>query len=406
MRVVYAEWASMAGNALYVMVILAVAQYHSRHGTFWVGIMSAIMLVPPLFSGLFGVIIDAGIRHRRQLLMLADATRVLLVIVAILAIELDQFTVLVIVSGLVSGINVFFGQTFRTWIPSVVQGKELRKTTGLYQTGNTVAQVFAVSMGFLAFHWSVTVPPLVFDVCTFILSLIMLSLYYESPAGAPRARESKTQDKKVVWDRLFIEVFAMGRWPFVRILIPLLALNSLAFLPYAHLLASWVRDELHRTMQFYPMLEGTVVVGALAGNLCWNRWHSKASLKQWIAMSISSSVFGMILFVGIPNVFTSVTGLFFIGMGTAIDGVAFAVFFQENVPNHFLGRAFGLVGTFSQIGGPFALLVFAVASNSHIVRPFFFVGPVTFSVSAWWILRWIGRPDLVQQLGELGGAQK
>lgn len=58
MQVLYAEWVSMVGNALYVMVVLAVAQDHSHNGTFWVGIISAVMMMPPLLGGLFGIIID------------------------------------------------------------------------------------------------------------------------------------------------------------------------------------------------------------------------------------------------------------------------------------------------------------------------------------------------------------
>lgn len=201
-----------------------------------------------------------------------------------------------------------------------------------------------------------------------------------------------------------METVAIGRWPFMRVLLPLLALNSVMFLPYAHLLPSWVRDVLHQRMQFYPVLEGAVVIGALAGNLSWNHGHSKLTLVRWVAVSIASTVFGMIVFVGIPNIIASIAGLFFIGMGTAIDGVAFSVFLQGNVPNRLLGRAFGVVGMFSQIGGPLALIVFALVSSSHLVRPFFAVAPVTFAVASWWILRWVGRPDLVRQLGsdELG----
>ena len=399
-QVIYAEWVSMAGNALYVMVVLAVAQYRSHDGTFWVGLISAVMLMPPLFSGIFGIAIDAAIRRRKHLLMFADAARVLLVAITVFTVKFDAFVVMVVLSGLVSALNTLFGQTFRTWIPSVVPPHKLRRTTGLYQTGNTVAQVFAAAAGFFAFHWSVTTPPLVFDVGTFVLSLVILWMYVDkSSVDAGKEAAPKTSTRNSSFKNLLTETIAMGRWPFIRILLPLLALNSLAFLPYAHLLPSWVRDVLHYNMQLYPGLEAAVVIGALAGNMWWNHWHSNLSLARWIGVSIGCTVFGMMLFVSVPTVITSIAGLFFIGVGTAIDGVAFSVFLQGNVPNRLLGRAFGLVGMFSQIGGPLALIAFALISSSHLVRPFFAVAPVTFAISAWWILRWVRQPNLVQQLG-------
>ncbi len=409
--VIYAEWVSMAGNALYVMVVMAVAQYHSHDGTFWVGITSAVMLVPPLFSGLFGIAIDAAIERRKHLLMFADAVRVLLVFITVFAVKFDAFVAIVVLAGLVSALNTLFGQTFRTWIPSVVPADKLRQTTGLYQTGNTVAQVFAVAAGFVAFHWALTTPPLAFDVVTFVISLVMLWLYADrSSFGAVKEAAPRTSTRNSSFKTLLTETVAIGRWPFMRILLPLLALNSVVFLPYARLLPSWVRDVLHYKMQLYPGLEAAVVVGALAGNLWWNHWHSKLSLARWIGVSIASTVSGMLLFVAVPTVITSIAGLFLIGVGTAIDGVAFSVFIQSNVPNRLLGRAFGVVGMFSQVGGPLALIAFALASDSGMVRPFFAVAPITFAISAWWILRWVGQPDLVRQLGigetvqEFGGS--
>ncbi len=409
--VIYAEWVSMAGNALYVMVVMAVAQYHSHDGTFWVGITSAVMLMPPLFSGLFGIAIDAAIERRKHLLMFADAARVLLVFITVFAVKFDAFITIVVLAGLVSALNALFGQTFRTWIPSVVPAEKLWQTTGLYQTGNSVAQIVAVAAGFVAFHWALITPPLAFDVVTFIISLLTLWLYTGRPSlEAVKAATPKTSTRNSSFTNLLTEMMAIGRWPFMRILLPLLAINSVVFLPYAHLLPSWVRDVLHNKMQLYPGLEAAVVVGALVGNLWWNHWHSKLSLARWIGVSIASTVSGMVLFVAVPTVPTSIAGLFLIGVGTAIDGVAFSVFLQSNVPNRLLGRVFGVVGMFSQVGGPLALITFAFASGSGTVRPFFAMAPITFAISAWWILRWVRQPDLVRQLGigeatqEFGGS--
>lgn len=140
--------------------------------------------------------------------MFADAARLLLVSVAVVAIKFGALVPIVVTSGLVSAINALFGQTFRTWIPSIVSTSKLRETSGLYQTGNTVAQVIAVAAGFFAFHWSEITPPLVFDICTFGLSLLMLHLY----SDAPRQTHRGTHPPKIPPKLLLLRICSWKLW--------------------------------------------------------------------------------------------------------------------------------------------------------------------------------------------------
>jgi DHA3 family macrolide efflux protein-like MFS transporter len=213
------------------------------------------------------------------------------------------------------------------------------------------------------------------DSVSFVASaclILTVPLFTPARDAAPAAAGEKSGLARIASDMREGSAFILGH---AALLFVIVALASAMFVMgcFGPLIAVYVRDNLHRSIQTFTAASALIGVGLLAGVNLLNAFAQRVSNTMQVYCGLAGIAAGTLLMAAVPHVLSAWIGCFVIGFTCAGIIVPSQTMIQQETPPALLGRVGSttMSAVFSaQIAG---LLLSGILANHTSVRRVFFL---------------------------------
>ncbi|MCU1388020.1 MAG: hypothetical protein JWL72_1358 [Ilumatobacteraceae bacterium] len=279
---------------------------------------------------------------RRQLMLAADAARLLIVsVLAVMIIDHHSAAWLVCAMvGLAAIATAVFDPTYAATVPSLLEPEHRPAANGLNMANSAVGGLAGPLVGGLLIASFGVGTVLVVNAATFAWSAAFIArARVPRPAGAARqARDEHTTRSAIA---------SVLRDRPLRRLVGLASALNMAVAPLPLLVVALAVDRFHTGSRGYGVLEVTVSAGVLVGALAVGRLSAafapaRTVFVPMLALGICLALAGLLPFAGSAAVFA--IG----GIGIAVANTALLTTFQNSVAAEVQGRVFGVVSALGE----------------------------------------------------------
>lgn len=299
------------------------------------GLSFAVGFIPYLLLSLpAGVWADRY--DRKQLMILSDSGRMLLMLSVPIASVLGVLTVaqLYIVLALMNAFNAIFDASYVSSLPNVVDKKQLPQANSALQSGVSASQILGPALAGTVVAFIGAANTIFIDAISFAISILSLLFIRKSFSASGEGIARKGMLKQIgegleyVWSNsliLQISLFTL--------------LGNLGGSAASALILYRLNYELHATAYWSGIVMSGVSIGALSGSLLSGvigRW-----MKPGRIMMVSLFFFAIpdfvIAFTRIPLIMAAANVL--LGVSIVLWNVQSMSLRQSVIPDHLLGRA-------------------------------------------------------------------
>jgi MFS family permease len=331
--------------------------YQTTHSTLITATMVAAELLPHLlFGSLAGVLVDRW--DRRRVMITTSTLQAGIVLLLLLVQSPEQLWLVDLASLALNGARIFFGPAENALLPRLVSTEHLLAANSLNALNNSLARLIGpVLAGGLLL---VTGLPgvVVVDSASFAVAALLITLVSYRAAARPTPAAEPGAD--MIWRQLWGEWIEglrfVWRHRLIATLFTVLVLISFGGIMYDPLMPAFVIDILRGGPDVQGWLATIQAAGGIGGSLVVARFGQALAPGKLLGWSCVGT--GLLLLVEFNVPFLPLTFLlsFLIGSSAVATGAAAQTLAQRHVPDEYLGRAFGALGTTTAILSLFSVL--------------------------------------------------
>lgn len=325
------SWTSNVGDgiALAAGPLLVASQTDSA---FLVALAAMLQRLPWLVFGLWaGVLADR--LDRRRLVMVANALRVLVIVLLVAVIATGHVNIVAVLAAmLLMGVaEVFADSTSQTLMPMLVDKRDLGIGNARLQTGFLTAnQLVGPPVGAFLFAAGMAWPFLV-QAVTGLLALVLISRITLPVVPAPEepshVRRDIAQGLRWIWSHPPVRTLALV----------ILVFNITWAAPWA-ILVKYSLDHLHMGAVGFGLLTTASAVGGLLGTFLYGRLERRFSLATLMKACLSLEVLFHLSLALTTTGWVALVILFVFGAYAFVWGTVSTTVRQRAVPTRFQGR--------------------------------------------------------------------
>ncbi|WP_128896069.1 MFS transporter [Longirhabdus pacifica] len=333
------ETLSMFGTQLTAIALPILAAVTLNANAMQMGVLNAAQFAPYLFVTLFaGVFID---RHRRLPIMIhAHLGRAVLLGLIPLSFFFGflKMEYLYIIAFLVGCLNVLFDVSYQSYLPSLVDRKNVEEGNTKLEISRSVSQVAGPGLGGILI--SLLSAPLVIllDAVSFLVSAITFSFI----------RKKETIKKKVQWHQsVFVDIKAGLSIVYKNTYLRAISFEAATYNLFSQVTWAVMVLYLTRNLNFSPQLIGFILavssVGSLVGSFLSpyivKVFKTGPTILGTMILACASPILVPLAvgpqFVVVPII---VISFFLAGIGLVVSNVHVISLRQSITPEHLLGR--------------------------------------------------------------------
>lgn len=377
-----ALWASRVisfagdGAAAVALVVLAA----DAHGPLGVSLLLFAQAAPRFLGPVAGALVDRV--EQRALMRACELGQAALV--AVIAITLPPFPVVLVLVAAMSGLVTLFTPAGRSAVPALVAPEQRMSANALLGMAHNLDLALGGLLGGVLVAAVGVRGALLVDAGSFVVSALLL-------AFVPRLHPVRDGDGERFVAAVRGGLAYARRTPVVRAwLIAIFAIVALAGIDNVALVFV-AREVLDAGPDGYGLLVAAFGAGMLIASAALAMWRRPLDTVRLSVAAIALSGIGNAATGLAPNVAAAAGGQGVGGVGNAIQNVASDTHLQERVPREMLGRVFGLIGTAAQAGQVAALGLAVLALEFVSPRVVFVASGVAILLVAGWLARVLRR---------------
>lgn len=317
-----------------------------------------------LFGSIAGVFVDRWDRKRIMVVSNVLQTIVVLLLVLILIQPSEWLWVAYVVSFTQTTVATFFGPAENALLPKLVGDEHLVAANSLNALNNNVARLVGPPIGgtllaVIGLHGVIIVDSVSFLIAALLIALISAQSrpVQDAVTGASVAKNKWLR----FWEEWLEGLKLIRRERAIATLFFVLVLTSFGGIMFDPLYPPFVEEVLKAGPEGFGWLLTIQAVGGLIGGIVVGRFGSALpviSLVGW-----GSIAAGLLLLVqfNVPLLTVALGTAFLVGIPSAANRVGFQTIFQRTVPDRYMGRASGALGTTTAILSLVSVLGFAGA---------------------------------------------
>jgi MFS family permease len=332
-----------------LLVALPYYVYQETGSTLATSIMVAARLLPGFLLGsVAGVFVDRW--NRQKVMALTSLGQAVILLPLVLVHRAEMLWVIYLVTLAQTGLAVFFEPAENALLPLLVKEDQLVPANALNALNNNLARLIGPPLGGVLLAYAGLSGVIIFDSLTFLVAAGMIAIIRLTNLTAPAHRSTaEPAAQGNGWKRFVREwqdslVLIRGD-RVVLVLFFTLVLVNFGGILLDPLAVPFLSGVVRADVQTYGLLMTVQAVGGITGGLLAARLGSRfpaVPLYGWSCVVISLLQLLRYNLPLIPVVF--VTGMI-IGLPAALFAAASDTLFQQNVPNHYLGRVSGVLST-------------------------------------------------------------
>ncbi|MFD5075686.1 MFS transporter [Streptomyces sp. NPDC058371] len=337
-------------------------------GTFAVSVLAAAPWIPWLLIGLpAGAWVD---RMRRRPLMLACNIGSLLLLASVPVaawlgvLTMTQMLTVALLNGLAA---VFFGISYKVYVPSIVEREHLQEANAKLQGSESVAQVAGLGGGGLLAGAFGAASGLLVNALTFLFSALCLSgIRAEEPR--PEKPEERTPLRQDIREGLQYTL----KDPYLRVLTGYGTVTNLLLTAYQAILPVFMIRQLMVTEGAVGWLLASSSVGGLLGATCAKRLADRYGTAHGLLLAtMATAPFGLLIpLAGQGWMLASLAaGSALLALGVVLANVIQGAFRQRYCPPQLLGRVTASVSVANFGAIPFGSLLGGALGTALGLRP-------------------------------------
>jgi MFS family permease len=311
--------------------------YTLTDSAFLLGLVGFASQIPTFVLASFaGVLADRHNKHRiiiaTQALAMLEAT-ILTILTLTRVIQVWHIIALSFFSGLINAFDMPTRQSFV--IDMVEDKKDLPNAIALNSSMFNAARLIGPTIaGFLIASFGEGMCFLI-NAVSYIAVIAALLMMKITP-------QINNKTKERVLEGLKEGIKYAYNFKPIRVLLLLIALMSLAGMPYTVIMPVFARDILKGNASTLGFLLGAVGTGAMIGALYLASRKSVLGLGRWIAIAASTFSLGLICFSFSKNIYLSIFLMFFTGLGFMMQMASTNTLLQTLVDDDKRGRVMSL----------------------------------------------------------------
>jgi MFS family permease len=360
------DWVLSIGLPIYV--------YQLSGSTLATSMMFAARIVPRLLLGsLAGVFVDRWSRKRTMVIVDVLLAIGLLPLFAVRSIE--WLWVVYLIAFVQSCLSQFFGPAENALLPQLVEEQDLLPANALNSLNNNLARLIGPSIGGLVAAWGGLPAIAAVDAVSFLASALLIGLLRVSE---PRRTQAEARlPWRSVWDELVAGLRVVRHSRALTTIFGLLAITGLGEGVFGVLIVAFVSTVLGGGALELGWLMAAQAVGGLFGGLFVGMVARRVPTVRLVGLgSIAFGLIDLAIF-NYPALQLSFMPAIWIGIAlfvlVGIPGVwtqsAIQTLIQSNVPDGFLGRVFGALGTTMGVLGLAGTLIAGIAGDRLGIVP-------------------------------------
>lgn len=362
------ETTNRVGINITTVAMPLVAVVTLNASTLAVGVLAAAPWLPWLLIGLpAGAWVDR--MRRRPLMVLCNASSAVLLASVPVAAWLGVLTMAqLLVVGLLNGLAaVFFGISYKVYLPSIVDRGLLQQANARLQGSESVAQVAGLGGGGLLAQGFGAVSGLLVNACTFVVSALCL-LGIRGREKMPEPPAERAPLRRDIGEGLRYT----ARDPYLRVLTAYGTATNLLLTAYQAIMPVFMIRELEvpEGAAGWLMASGSVggILGALGAKRVTARWGTARGL---LVATAGTAPFGLLIPLGCRGWMLAafVAGNALLALGVVLANVVQGAFRQQYCPPRLLGRVTACVSVASFGAIPFGSLLGGVLGTALGLRP-------------------------------------
>ncbi|WP_327430529.1 MFS transporter [Streptomyces sp. NBC_01236] len=362
------ETTNRVGINITTVAMPLVAVVTLNASTFAVSVLAAAPWLPWLLIGLpAGAWVD---RMRRRPLMLACNVGSLLLLASVpIAAWLDVLTMTqMLIVALLNGLAaVFFGISYKVYVPSIVERKDLQEANAKLQGSESVAQVAGLGGGGLLAGAFGAASGLLVNALTFLFSALCLSrIRAEEPRPEqPKERAPLRQDIK---EGLQYTV----KDPYLRILTAYGTVTNLLLTAYQAILPVFMIRQLMVAEGAVGWLLASSSIGGLLGATLAKRIADRHGTARGLQLAtLFTAPFGLLIPMAGEGwqLVTLAIGSALLALGVVLANVIQGAFRQRYCPPQLLGRVTSCISVANFGAIPFGSLLGGALGTALGLRP-------------------------------------
>ncbi|HEX2979350.1 MAG TPA: MFS transporter [Anaerolineaceae bacterium] len=363
----WAQNISRLGSTAFSIAMLFWVKHETGSATL-IGILMMVSSLPAILAGPFGG--TAADRYsRRWIIVLSDTVRGIAVVALALLFffrpaQINTVVIgLFIVSTVINVITVFFNPAISAAIPDIVPFEKLNAANSLGQISYQLAMLIGNGVGGTLFR--ILGAPLLFLINGMgYLAAAFCELFLRLPSVSATA----AQDEKITV-RSYLRDTREGLgylWKHtgLRDLVLISSFLNFFTVPVILLLAFYVEDTLHASVDWYGFLVAAYGVGALLG-------YALAGVGRFSSGAVGTLMVAFMVLESFGHGLLGVVGNVWMALGLAVLGGGFGGFvsvmlttlLQKRTPKEIRGRIFGLLGAIAGAITPVAMGLSGVVAD-------------------------------------------
>ena len=362
------ETTNRVGINITTVAMPLVAVVTLNASTFSVSVLAAAPWLPWLLIGLpAGAWVD---RVRRRPVMMACnlASLVLLASVPVAAwldvLTMAQLLVVALLNGLAA---VFFGISYKVFVPSIVAREDLQEANAKLQGSESVAQIAGLGGGGLLAQAFGAVSGLLVNAGTFLFSALCL-LGIRGTEPQPERPAERTPLRQDIREGLQYTV----RDPYLRVLTAYGTVTNLLLTAYQAILPVFLIRELDLPESATGWLLASSSVGGILGAVVAKRLTARwGTARGMLVATLTTAPFALLIPMGGKGLLlvALAVGSALLALGVVLANVIQGAFRQRYCPPHLLGRITSCISVANFGAIPFGSLLGGALGTALGLRP-------------------------------------
>lgn len=346
---------SALGDVVFSFVVFWVV-YRSTDSAAALSLVTLLVIV----GGFLGNTLSSfvGDRYQRWLILIvSDVFRAAVITMLLLTGGLSSgklvFPLLVVLTeSLASGV---YAPARSALIPALVEAKDLAKANGSFSSTRQTALLLGWIVGPVLLNWAGVKGILLFDIITFVFSVVSLVLLAALLVPQPHKGARSGEGLKEAWGALKV--------PELRAILPVYAIAIVAMSPLNFLGPAYSGQILHSGAGTYGALQASLSVGMVLGGVIFPWLYTRLNGVYTFRAAIAAYGFGSLL-LGIQRwVLPSLLLWGLSGLGLQLGTLALTNVMQVRITESFLGRAFALLGLFQTLLSALGVAAFGLVAD-------------------------------------------
>ncbi|MFE3947507.1 MFS transporter [Streptomyces sp. NPDC059118] len=336
--------------------------------TFWVSVLAAAPWLPWLLIGLpAGAWVDR--MRRRPIMLICNLVPLVLLASVPVAgwlgvLTMTQLLVVALINGFAA---VFFGISYKVYLPSIVESEDLQEANAKLQGSESVAQVAGLGGGGLLAQAFGAASGLLVNSVTFLVSaLCLLGIRRTEP------RPEKPEEHRALRQDIKEGVRYAFKDPYLRVLTLYGTATNLLLTAEAAILPVFIIRELGVPEGATGWLLASSSIGGILGATTAKRLIARfGSARGLLIATIASAPFALLIpMTGTDWTLSAlVVGSAVLSLGVVLANVIQGAFRQRYCPPHLLGRVSASVSVANFGAIPFGSLLGGILGTALGLRP-------------------------------------